>query len=473
MMRRAWQELSALFGSVGPAGRPGVPALMFVLCAALAYPLATEAGYAGAVGGAFVFCVATLILAYSLGAGALAFTVEAKGSCLPGSQRLKRRASVIALLLLLALAVIPAAALAQNPAWEAWVPTALVLGVALGTVLFPLLPVGIMGLLVLLVLAGYWAALGPVDHERNMGLLFALLSTALALPVVTKWRRVVREDSWSPSLARLLRSWWALLRRRRTGQPGLGEAVNSGGFQDHPSPVTVIRTCLGGYFTRQPVPTTILTVIVILCLTATVVTLLPHSGGRWHWSIALVAFLTATLIWGRFLHPLFKLTREDIAELALLPGLGNAATQRRSLCLAVLAPPLPWLAGIFLGSSAGFLLKGEPLSSVRALVAYILIIWLTYAAVALQILVAFAQKRRNRASVIHELMLIYSGVYIFAIYDYFFAIYDNVYGAYRFMLAGQLLWWFWITLILAGIGFACGIGYTVRRLATAPHPFLS
>lgn len=466
-MRRAWQELSALFGSAGSAGRPGIPILMFVLCAALAYPLATEAGYAGAVGGAFVFCVATLLLAYSLGARVLAFTVEAKGSCLPGSQQLKRRASLIALLSLLALAVIPAAALSQYPAWDAWVPTALVLGIALGAVLSPPLPITGMGLLLLVVLTGNWAARGQPDHERDMGLLLALLSTALALVVVAKWRRVIREDSRSPSLARWLRPFRAPCSRRRTATRGLNESANRGGFPGHPSPVTVIRTCLGGYFARQPARSTLIpAVIVIVCLTAVVA--LPRTfGGRWHWTILLEAFIAASLIGSAFLDRLCKLTRADITELALLPGLGDAATQRRGLCFAVLTPPLPWLAGMLLWSSAALLLKGEPLSSVRALAAYILIIWLTYAVIALQMLVTVARKRRARAaSVISWFMPLYLGVYSCAIYY-------NVYSAYRFTHAGQWLWWLWLTLALVCIGFATAIGYSVRRLALAPHPFLS
>lgn len=36
------------------------------------------------------------------------------------------------------------------------------------------------------------------------------------------------------------------------------------------------------------------------------------------------------------------------------------------------------------------------------------------------------------------------------------------------------LWaWFWITPVLLGIGIAGAIGFSLRRLATAPHPFLT
>lgn len=465
-MRRAWQDLSALFGSAGPAGRPDIPVLVSVFCAALAYPLATEAGYAGAVGGAFFFCVATLFLAYSLGAGALAFTVEAKGSCLPGSQRLKRAASVIALLSLLALAVIPAAALAANPMWEAWVPTALVLGSVLASVLIPPLPIGVVGLLLLFVLTGYWAARGQGDHDRDMQFLIALFSAALSLPAVAKWRRVTRQDSRPPSRAGpLLRPLWVMLVRLLVATCESGDSAAMGGFRGRSSPVMVIRTCLGGYFAPVPVRTLILAILVTLGVAAMVG--LPWRGApTWLWTTMLVACLAAALIRAAFLERISKLTRAGMAELALLPGLGDGAMQRRALCRAVLAPPLLWLAGILLWGSAGLLFKGEPLSSVGALATYVLIIWLTYTLLALGRLPTFPPRPGNRISGISTFLQLLFGIYFCTGYYY-------VYTLYSFTHVGYLAWVLWVMPVLAGLWFAGAIGYAVRRLAMAPHPFLS
>jgi hypothetical protein len=464
-MRGAWQEFSALFGSAGPEGHPAFPVLLFGLCAGLAYPLATEAGYGGAILGAFIFCIATLFLAYSLGAGALAFRVEAERWRLPGSRRLERRAGFIALLLLLVLLAIPAAALLGSPTWEAWVPTALVLGIALAGVSIPLLSVTAVGLLLLVALLVYWAARGPADHQRDMELFFALLSAALALAPVSKWRRVIQQGSRSPGLAGpLLRRAWLPFGSRRITIGEISNAEAQRGFRDRASPVTIIRTCLGGCFARQPMGRTTILVSVIVIACVAVVVSLPLWGGTWHSTVAFLAFLAATLLSSGFLRPLSKLTRGSIAELALLPGLGDGAVQRRGLCWAVLAPPLSWLAGILAWSSACLLLKGEPLSSVAVFAVYILIVWLTYGALALLKLVTFPASRRIPGLV--ELWLLYLGVYLCAVYS-------DIYTLHPFTHVGGWLWWFWVTPILLGIGFVSAIGYAVRRLATAPHPFLA
>ena len=131
-MRGIRQNLSALFGSTG---RPGISTFVSWSCAALAYPLATRGGYAGAVGAALVFSLSVLFLAYVLGSGTLAFAADAKRSCLPGSQRLARRANLLASVLLLPALVLTVAALAGNPVWPAWVPTVLVLAIAFAGIL--------------------------------------------------------------------------------------------------------------------------------------------------------------------------------------------------------------------------------------------------------------------------------------------------------------------------------------------------
>jgi hypothetical protein len=37
----------------------------------------------------------------------------------------------------------------------------------------------------------------------------------------------------------------------------------------------------------------------------------------------------------------------------------------------------------------------------------------------------------------------------------------------------RIWFWFWVTPVLLSIGIASTIGFSARRIATAPHPFLS
>ncbi len=482
-MGQAWQDFAALFGSKGPVGDPGFLVLMSGFCAALAYPLGTEAGYGGADLAAFVCCIAMLFLAYWLGAGALVFSADARSLCLPGSHRHKRRAILIASVLLVAIAVIPGAALGRNPMWQAWMPTGVVLGIALAGVSIPFLSTGIVGLLLLVALTGYWALRGEADRYRNIELLFALLSAALALAPVAKWRRVAREGRRTPSLLGLLQPSWAptdhrpIATTREPGKPATAGAlrVTAGALGDRPSSATAIRTCLGGYFARQPGRKAILGAVVLVALMAVAGSLPPGGGGQWRWAITLEAVLAASLIWGGFLQYISKLTRGDIAELALLPGLGAGIARRRALYWAVLAPPIPWLVGmLLLLGSAGLLLKRVPLSSVGALGVYLAIVWLTYATLALVKLTNFPPRHRsrfpNRFPAIAEFLWLYFGVYLCAVYESLYVAFFS--AASPFAHVGFVIWAFWTLPVLVGIWLASAIGYALRRLASAPHPFL-
>jgi hypothetical protein len=194
-MRRIRQNLSALFGSIG---LPSASTLACWACAALAYriyPLTGRGGYEGAARAAFVFCLPVLFLAYWLGEGALAFIIDAKRSCLPGAQRLVRRATLPALVLLLPTFVPPIATLAGTPAWWAWAPTGLVLAVAVAGVLTPRIPVSATALILLIILAAYWVASGRTGHGRDTELFFLLLIASLALPAVAKWHRAVLQGA--------------------------------------------------------------------------------------------------------------------------------------------------------------------------------------------------------------------------------------------------------------------------------------
>ena len=394
-MRRLWQEFSALFGSMG---RPAVAVLAAYACAALAYrayPLAVEDGNGGATIGTLLICLPMVFLTYWLGAGTLAFDVDAKRSCLPGALRLRHHAGLLASVLLLPALALGVAALSATPETPEWRPTVLAL----------------------------------------------VLSPALGLLALATRRRFTREDS-------------------RSTVAVSGEGAGSYGSRDRQSAVHIVRTCFGGIFvglsTRQAI---IGAVLLALFIVATVG--LPWPGARGaRWALTPLALVAAGLVSTGFLAQISKLTRSQLAELALLPGLGAPAAQYRVLCRAVLVPPLLWLGVVLLLACAGVLFAREPLSNVGIIAVCILVIWLTYVIFALQKLATFPPKRQ---SLISEFLLLYIGVY--AVYP--------VYSAHAIMQLIHLFWWASLIPVLLCIGIGSAIGFSVRQLAKAPHPFLA
>jgi len=445
-MRRVWQDLSALFGSVG---HPAISVLVYWGCAGLAYPIAAEGGYGGTVGAAFVFCLSVLFLAYWLGAGALAFAVDSKRSCLPGSHRLARRANFLASALLLPALALPAAALAQSSVWRAWVPSLLVLGIALAGVLAPLLPVAAVGLLLLIVLTAYWAASGHADHALGMELFFGLLSAALALAAVAKWRRVIRQGARPPSLVPRVRMIWVRQQDTLKREPWRGMSRHS---SDRHSAVQIIRTCLGGAFAQLRVRELVVGAVLLVLLIVTAIELPWLGARRSRWGVISLGLAAAWLVASGFLTQISKLTREQIAELALMPGLGAASAQRRALYRAVLVPPLLCFGVVLLLGSASLLLRGDPLWSVGFLAACLLNLWLTYTAFALQKLVILPRIQLSFSS---QFVPLYLGIYI----------------PLSFIQIRH--WWAWFGPLLFIVGIVIAIVYSARRLLRAPHPFLA
>lgn len=466
-MRGVRQDLSALLGSIG---RPGISTFASWGCAALAYRLATKGGYAGAVGAALIFSLSVLYLAYVLGSGTLAFAIDAKRSCLPRSQRLTRRANLLAAALLLPALVLTVAALAGNPVWPAWVPTVLVLAIALAGALAPRRPASAVGLFLLVVLAACWAASGRGDHERGRELLFALLAAAvvlfpaaLALVPTVEWRRLTRQDSQPRSLAERLRAICIRIGQRKALMRAPWTAESRYRSWDPQPPVQIIRACLGGMFARLWARQVIVGAVLLVLFIVAAIGLRWLGASGWRWAVTVLGLAAAGLVSSGFLTQLSNLTRGQIAELALMPGLGAPAAQRRALCRAVLTPPLLWLGVVLLFGLADLLLKGEPLSSVGMLAVCLFILWLTYTVFALQKLATLPPKRQPFVS---QLVLLYVVLYASGSYYWAFGVFA-AHPQFRFWF------WFWITPVLLSIGIASAIGFSVRRLATAPHPFLS
>jgi len=463
-MRRVRQDLFALFGSMG---RPAFSTFVCWGCAALAYPLATKGGYAGAVSAAIVFSLSVLFLAYLLGSGALAFVLDAKRLCLPGSRRLERRAYALAIVLLLPTVVLTVAALDGNPVWPVWISPVLVPAIALAGMLAPRRPISAWGFALVVVLAACWTASGQGDHERAnewhsalLGAAIVLLPAAVVLAVAVKWSRVIGLGSRPRSLAERLRAICFRIDRPRTRRWTPGMTSSRHGPWDHQPPVQIIRTCLGGMFVRLS-RQLIIGAMLALCIGTAIA--LPWLGvNGWRWVIGAFVLAAAGLISAGFLRQISKLTREQLAELALMPGLGASAAQRRALCSAVLSAPLPWLGILLSLGSAGLLFRGEPLWNVGTLALCILVIWLAYAVLALQMLASLPPKPQ---SFISQFMLLY--VCVYAMYP--------LYAAHSFTITRilHLFWWAWFIPVLLGIGIASAIGISLRRFATAPHPFLS
>lgn len=463
MIRRVREDLSALFGSIG---RPGISTFVCWGCAVLAYPLAAKGGYAGAVGAAIVFSLSVLCLAYLLGSGMLAFVVDAKRSCLPGLRRLARRANLLAMALLLPALVLTVVALAGNPVWPAWIPPVLVLATALAGVLAPRRPTFAVGVFLLVVLTACWAASGRGDHEPGKEWFFALLAAAIvllaaAVPLLAavEWHLVIGRGSRPASLAERLRTICIRIDQRGAREHAPWMASSRHGSWERQPPVQIVRTCLGGMFVQLSRQLIIGAVLLALFIVAAIG--LPWLGaGKGRWAVTILGLTAAGVVSTNFLTQLSNLTREQIAELALMPGLGAPAAQRRALCRAVLAPPLLWLGVVVLFASADLLIKGEPLSSVGMLAACLFIMWLTYTIFALQSLTTLPPKRQSFISQFLSLCLV-----IYAAGSYYW-----VYAAHPQF---GLWFWFWITPVLLSVGVAGTIGFSLRRLAASPHPFLS
>lgn len=456
-MRRLRQDLSALFGAMGP---PAVSTLVCWACAAIAYrayPLASRGGYTGAIRAAFVFCLPVLFLAYWLGAGALVFAADARRSYLPGAQRLARHASFPASVLLLPALALPVVALTGTPVGWGWAPTLLVLVIALAAVLAPLRPVAATGAFVLVGLALYWAASGRIAQGRDTELSFALLSAVLALPAVAKWRRVTRQGSSTPSFSERLRTIVFRIgptaRTRR--QPAAGYA-SPGSLPA----ARIIRTCLGGMFAQLSAWPLIAGTVLLALMIALAIGLQWPGATGWRWVISSLALTAAGLVAAGFNAQLSNLTHAQLAELALMPGLGDPAEQRRALCSAVLTRPFLSLGIVLLLGATALLLKATSLSSLSALAICILIIFVTYTFLALEKLLTLPPKRN---SFIAEWVRLYS--FVFWVYPSW-----SLSPSVRFF---QAHWWMWSIPVVFGVVVAGVIWYSVRRLAAAPHPFLA
>jgi hypothetical protein len=279
----------------------------------------------------------------------------------------------------------------------------------------------------------------PVWRCRVPTLLMLVIALAAVLFPPAKWYRAIRRG-WTPR---------ASGRQAGDSSRGPGAAVQ------------IIRTSLGGVFLQLSVQRLVTGGLLVVLFVVGAIGLPWLGASGWRWIVIIFGLATAGVVSTGFLLQLSKLTRGQIAELALMPGLGAPAAQRRALCHAVLAPPLPWLgAVVLLGSADLLLLGGEPLAGIGMLAICLLIMWLTYAVLALQMLATLPPKRQNFIS---QFLLLYVVVYGAG----------NYYWVYAAHPQFRLWFWFWLTPVLLSVGIVSAVGFSIRRLASAPHPFLA
>src|SRR5690348_13261760 len=190
-----------------------------------------------------------------------------------------------------------------------------------------------------------------------------LLPAAFVLLGLAIWRREIRPGVRAPSPAeRQQPSFIRMGPREALGRATWRASSRHGSWGRQPR-AQIVRTCLGGIFVR--LSRELIIGAVLLALFISVGIGLPWLGasGR-RWGVITLALAAAGLLSSGFLTQLSNLPRGQIAELALMPGLGAPPAQRRALCRSVLAPPALWLGIVLLFGSADLVLDGEPLSSV-------------------------------------------------------------------------------------------------------------
>jgi nitric oxide reductase large subunit len=89
------------------------------------------------------------------------------------------------------------------------------------------------------------------------------------------------------------------------------------------------------------------------------------------------------------------------------------------------------------------------------------ILWLTYSLFAVQKLANLPPKRQ---SFISQFLLLYVVVYASGTYYWVYTAYPQL---------RPPLFWFLITPVLFAVAITGTIGFSVRRISMAPHPFLS
>jgi hypothetical protein len=177
--------------------------------------------------------------------------------------------------------------------------------------------------------------------------ILAWAAVIVVLPDIGFWVLVPRARHWmtlitaAPVLAALSISFWL---RHSQGRP---EAQSSGNFRRRPprSPGQVIAMFMGQPFMPFPSGARVRagTALCLILWATPAAFLLISSATTWKHLTAVYLALTVILTWVWFMAALARFARDrpsNFAELALLPGLGDAARRRHALYRAILLRPM-------------------------------------------------------------------------------------------------------------------------------------
>jgi len=456
-MRALLRELRA---ALGFAARPAFLVSVWVCFMCVAAALAFLGGPGGTVVAAAIFAVAALLGGFVLGTAIPPLLADARTLCLPGRFSVLSYTGSVIGIFCLAGVVLPGA-------WLGWharsgVPAMLIASGALAGLLIPRMPRATVAVIWVLVivqaagvpvgqwLAGSHGALGP---RNDLVAVFVVL----ALVASFSWWPVLRGDAAALEAA-------AIFARRRyagggdaatlAGKPhaSFGVTVRTGRSS---SAARVIRTFLGAPY--APLSGRLqLRLLLSLALVVGALTAWSSWRSSWHtgWRVGIMAWLAfAWLSFAARLAVLRHMNGER-AELALLPGLGDASAQRRALYRASLGPPLLIVAAAAPLAAAAAFRESVPLAAIIAAgfwLASTVLLGVSYIAAVLA--KSTAPKIYGTSAALLATML---------------AIWWLHGSAYNLMFPGPLGWILYLPVAWAAVALVI----YARRLASYPHPLV-
>jgi hypothetical protein len=447
---------------------------VYVLFAAITVLLARRPPrHAGAEGLLMVLLLPTFFLWAGWFARLLLLQLQARAARIPGLQR-----DVAAALAWMALATLLLPALALGLAGVDVAFAAVWLAcIALAGLLFALLPRGIAALTGLTPMLSKALGLDALAAAFPVGTALPLLAVALALLVAWRWRAIVRggealqATSWrQPLLFAMAQrgSFWggrdlADARVQVAIKPRWMLRVDGIGQAGPARPVQAMRIWLGTPFTalsgRQLLgQLALLLVVGVLCWR-----MFLHDGhdaaGAWAMAQYFGLFVGGAILVATFamrLQGLYQRHGGELAELALLPGWGDAGRLRRTLLQAVARPLAAAFALVLLVVAGVGIAAGDDVPRMALLLLVTATMALLGAVLCLRALAGSAQRSFG------NWLLLLAGIPLSGL------------TAVALSSAASPAWQQRMLLAWLLVALACGAGLVRawRRFDARPHPFL-